>query len=428
MALTPGFGVPARVIVGGLLAACLALAAPAPALAQASADSAATALRVFLDCDLCDMPYFQTEVPFVSFVRDRAVADVHLLVTDQKTGAGGSEYTLTFIGRGTFAGVNDTLRLVTKPGETDQQENSRAAQRIRLGLVRYLARVPTGEGLKISGAAVPGGTAAPRRDPWSGWVFGMRVNGFFNGQSGQRAIWANGSLRASRVTARDKWSFNLSANYNENRYDLSGFKYFSASRSQYGSARYVFPLRDHWSGALSARATSSTFENIGLRVGGGPAIEYDLFPYTESTRRQLRFDYELSVAHWDYQRLTIYEKTSETTAREEFSVILQSREPWGSSRASVELSNYFHDLERNRVEANGQLSLRLAEGLSLDLGGAVSRVRDQLSLAAAGATQEEILLQRRQLQTDYTYYANVGLRYTFGSIFNPAVNARFGDD
>jgi len=50
------------------------------------------------------------------------------------------------------------------------------------------------------------------------------------------------------------------------------------------------------------------------------------------------------------------------------------------------------------------------------------------ALTSCGATPEEILLQRRQLQTDYSYFANVGLRFTFGSIFNPAVNARFRDD
>lgn len=400
--------------------------------AQSAPDSTQR-LRVFLDCDGCDMPYFQTEVPFVSFVRDREVADVHLLVTEQRTGGGGSEYTLTFIGRGSFAGVSDTLRLVTRPAETEQQVDSRGAQLIRLGLARYFARMPAGERLKVSEDAAPAagvadGGSGIARDPWNGWIITTNLNGFFNGQSGTRAVWANGSLGARRVTARDKWSFDLNGSYNENRYDVGGFRYFNASRSQAMGARYVFPLGEQWSGAVRSRMMHSTFENIDLRLGFSPAVEYNLFPYTESTRRQLRFEYALRFGRVDYIELTVYEKTAETTAQEELEITLESKEPWGSTELSVSSSHHFRDFRLNRVDVGGEASLRIAQGLSLTLGGFVSRIRDQLSLSAAGATPEEILLQRRQLQTDYSYFANVGLRFTFGSIFNPAVNARFGDD
>ena len=40
-------------------------------------------------------------------------------------------------------------------------------------------------------------------------------------------------------------------------------------------------------------------------------------------------------------------------------------------------------------------------------------------------TDEEILLQRRQVSTSYSYFAGVGITYTFGSIFNNVVNPRF---
>jgi hypothetical protein len=39
---------------------------------------------------------------------------------------------------------------------------------------------------------------------------------------------------------------------------------------------------------------------------------------------------------------------------------------------------------------------------------------------------EEVLLQRRQLETGYSYFFSVGLSYTFGSIFTNVVNPRFG--
>ena len=44
----------------------------------------------------------------------------------------------------------------------------------------------------------------------------------------------------------------------------------------------------------------------------------------------------------------------------------------------------------------------------------------------AGATDEEVLLRRRQLETSFTYFVSAGFTYRFGSIFNNIVNPRFG--
>lgn len=53
-------------------------------------------------------------------------------------------------------------------------------------------------------------------------------------------------------------------------------------------------------------------------------------------------------------------------------------------------------------------------------------VRDQLYLPASGATPEEILARQRVLATDYSYFANFGLSFRFGSVYNNIVNPRFG--
>ena len=71
---------------------------------------------MFLDCQWqCDQEFLKKEITFVDWMRDRADADVHVLVTSQGTGGGGSEYTLKFIGLGRFANVEQTLRIF---GET----------------------------------------------------------------------------------------------------------------------------------------------------------------------------------------------------------------------------------------------------------------------------------------------------------------------
>ena len=42
-------------------------------------------------------------------------------------------------------------------------------------------------------------------------------------------------------------------------------------------------------------------------------------------------------------------------------------------------------------------------------------------------TDEEVLLRLRRLRSGYEYNLQIGLTYTFGSIFNTIVNPRFGN-
>ena len=49
----------------------------------------------------------------------------------------------------------------------------------------------------------------------------------------------------------------------------------------------------------------------------------------------------------------------------------------------------------------------------------------KLSIPRAGPTEQDVLLQRRQLATSYQYFGFFSLRYTFGSKFANIVNPRF---
>ena len=69
-------------------------------------------------------------VAFVEYVRDRAVADVHVLVTTEETGGGGLAWTLKFIGLGRFQGQDRTLTFNDDP----DGDRRRPAQGIRARL------------------------------------------------------------------------------------------------------------------------------------------------------------------------------------------------------------------------------------------------------------------------------------------------------
>jgi len=46
------------------------------------------AVRLFIDCQRCDMDYIRREIPYVNYVRDVKEAQVYVLETRQSTGSG----------------------------------------------------------------------------------------------------------------------------------------------------------------------------------------------------------------------------------------------------------------------------------------------------------------------------------------------------
>jgi hypothetical protein len=163
-----------------------------------------------------------------------------------------------------------------------------------------------------------------------------------------------------------------------------------------------------------------------LSVSGGPAIEYNLFPYSQYTRRQLRVGYSLGPYSARYRELTLFFKTSDLMAQQEASMTIDQREPWGSLQGEFEYSSFIPDPSRYRIQVEADVNVRIARGLSLSIEGSTSRLRDQLSIPLEEATPEEVLLRLRRLRSGYEYSLQIGLTYTFGSIFNTIVNPRFG--
>ena len=91
-------------------------------------------------------------------------------------------------------------------------------------------------------------------------------------------------------------------------------------------------------------------------------------------------------------------------------------------------SHYLDDINKNRLKLFTRVSVRLFKGFTLRVMGSVEIIHDQLSLAKeSGASREDVLLRQSQQATQYDYWGNVGITYTFGSIYNNVVNPRFGN-
>ncbi|MFQ6673898.1 MAG: DUF481 domain-containing protein, partial [Fidelibacterota bacterium] len=367
-----------------------------------------------------------SEISYVNYVRDRQEADIHILITQQGTGGVGQEYTLSFLGQNIFSSQNDTLVFVSDETDTEDMIRQEMVRVIKLGLVPYLSKTSLARNLTVSYRAPEEATSSAVEDRWRNWVFSIRVRSFARGQETTNSISLGGSLSARRVT--DEWKINVSTsgNYDEDNFDFNGTAYTSISRSNSFNASVIRSLTDHWSTGLWATVYSSTYSNIDYSLTFVPGVEYNYYPYSESTRRQLRFGYKVGPQYRDYTEQTIYFKLNEQLMEESFSATLDVVLPWGSISASLSGSHYFHDFEKNRVQLSGSLSLKLFKGLSVNVYANVSRIHSQLSLPSGGAQLEEVLLRRRVLETQYNYWASVGLSYSFGSIYSHVVNPRFG--
>jgi hypothetical protein len=407
-------------------------AAQQPPTAQQSARE--DAINVFLDCGFpCDEDFLRVEITYVNWVRDRAVADVHVLVTTQPTGGSGTEYTLAFLGLRRFAGRGDTLRFVAPATNSPDDTRRAVARTINLGLVRFVARTPLAERVTVSVSAPRGaaGQTAPKRDPWNYWSFRISGNTNFNGERLYEFRYYSANLSANRTTEAWKVSFNVSQSQNSSRFVYEGDAgtretITSFRRSAGVDNLLVKSLTSHWSAGVRNSVSSSTYHNQRFRVRTTPAVEFNVFPYAQSTRRQLRMEYGAGAESFRYRDTTIYLKIAETRPLHTLGVTLDLRQPWGSAHLSFDSQQYLDDAQRYRWSLFTNANLRLFKGFSLNFFGGYERLRDQIYLPAQGASLEEILTRQRQLETGFSYFGGVGVSYTFGSIYNNIVNPRFG--
>ncbi len=413
-----------------LLAALLVLAA-LPALLKAQegradiAELRKNAPKVFLDCQSCDEDYIRTEIPFVNYVRDRKEADVHVLITTQSTGSGGREYTMAFIGVGTCTGLDNKLIYASNTTDTEEEVRRGYVSVLRMGLIPYVARTPIRDlvGIQFKEKVKPTDVV----DPWKFWVFSLSVGGELDLESQTTDRSLGLMAAAAKITPALKIRLGLYGQFSRETYDYDDETIQSDSDSKEFGGLFVKSLGEHWSAGIYLGAASSTFRNLRSKISPWAAVEYDLFPYSESTRHQLRFLYRVGPEMTRYRDETIYDKTRETLFAQSLSATLEIIEPWGSLEAGLEGSHYFHDFAKNRLEFQTELSFRIFKGLEFNIDAYYERIRDQLSLPKGGASLEEVLLQRRELATDYNLGLDLSLSFTFGSIFSNVVNPRFGN-
>ncbi len=380
--------------------------------------------KVFIDCRRCDRDYIRTEITFVNYVRDRQDADIHVLITTQRTGSGGQEYTMEFIGQRDYSSIQHTLKYVSNRTDVRDEVRKGYVEVLKRGLFPFVMHSPIAEHISILFKEKLEPTSV--EDKWNFWIFNVGLRGSVSGEESTSERSIRGNISANRVTPEMKLRMSVSGEFEEDTFDINGDTIVSTSSEKDIDGMYVKSFGDHWSAGGWTELESSTYSNYDLKFNLAPAIEYNFFPYFESTRRRLRVLYRLNYYYNNYIEETVYEKTSESLWGQSLDVTLEVKQPWGNATISVDGSHYFHNASKNRISLWGHMSIRLIRGLNLDIFGSYSRIHDQLNLPKGDASLDEILLRRRELATDYDYRISIGLSYTFGSVYSNVVNPRFG--
>lgn len=379
-------------------------------------------LRVFLDWPGADLEPFRGELPFAVLVASREEADVRVLVAPAADGT--EALTLAFSGIGRFAGDDNTLTYRPGPGEKPGEVRQGVARLAKIGLLRYVAKTPAAKHVTVEFQDQVKPTSVV--DKWHFWVFNLGLDQFMMGETQYANTSSSGSFSANRVTPELKVRTSVYGNINRQRFDVEGTSYKSETHGYGFEGLVVKSLGEHWSAGAYLSLNSSTYSNIQFAVTPAPAVEYDVFPYSESTRRQLRFLYKLGYTYAVFHEVTIYDQTRQGLFHESLSATLELKQPWGTAEVALEGSHYFFTPFKYRVGLSAEASFRVWKGLSFTVDGRFAKIHDQLALPKEGATPEEILLMLRELETDFEYYFSVGLNFRFGSLKSNVVNPRFG--
>ena len=383
------------------------------------------AVKLFIDCYYCDMNHIRREIPYVNYVRDIKEAQLYLRETRQNTGSGGRKYSYFFVGQMEFEGLNDTLVYTSRPDDTRDQTRDGRTNMIKMGLMRYVARTPIHKEVEIVHTEKV--QEEQVTDNWNSWVFELETRPEFESEESYKEFSFRNSISANKITPDWKIEFDFDHRLSRTTYTYDNETHKKDKTSIQLESLVVKSIGTHWSAGGSIELRTPTFSNMKFQADIFPAIEYNLFPYSESTHHQLRFLYSIGASLNQYNDTTVYGKIEENLGQQQLQIAYQIQEKWGSINVSLEGSNYLHDFSKNKIELDGYVNIRIIKGLSFRIRGGIARIHDQLSLVKGELSEADILLQLQEMESAYNIDGSIGLTYTFGSIYNNIVNPRFGN-
>lgn len=382
-------------------------------------------IKLFIECS-CERSYIRQEINFVDHVRDQGLANVNLFIYDIANGSGGRTYKLEFEGVGAYEGTLAQRSYDTNVNMTADEVRNGLVVTVKSGLLVYLIQSDLAEKIdyKITAEGLSQQQDIDFDDPWNNWIFEVYGEADLDRETSRREFEYEVGFESDHVTENWRIRTDLQLNQANAEFERDD-ETFTSERFRYsGAGSIVRSLSDHWSAGIFGGARHDTFTNLDFRYYFTPAIEYNIFPYREVLRREIVFAYKIGYFHNDYIEPTIFGQMQEGIFNHSLDVQVRYRQPWGNIYSRLRGSTFLDDFEKNRVQLFGRFSIRVFKGLAISFSGDFEIIRDQINLPAGDASIEDVLLQQRQIATDFELGFGFGLSYTFGSAFNNIINTR----
>ena len=261
-------------------------------------------------------------------------------------------------------------------------------------------------------------------DKWNYWVF--ELSGSYNGDKEESRKTNRYEIQFEIDKVTEDWRIGIDLERNEtNREFYSDDNVYLSNRKTTSlRGRVVRSISDHFSAGAFFGAYQNTYENIDFNRYLAPAIEYSLYPYKDVLSKEITLAYRIGTGKRNYIEETIYGYTEQKLTSQTLSLNIRFRQKWGNISSYINGTQFLNDGTKKRFSLRSDLDIRVFEGLAVRLSGNINLIREQYSLAAGNTSVEDLLLQQRQIATDYRTNFSIGLSYTFGSIYNSIINTR----
>ncbi|MEI6748581.1 MAG: hypothetical protein WCM93_05405, partial [Bacteroidota bacterium] len=359
-------------------------------------------LKVYIDGIPDWLNYVKVKLWYADYVRDPALAQVQVIISLQPTVSGGKEYHLFFLGRQNFNGKNDTLSYTAPIENTNRQTRDDLTNVIAMGLMPYFSLNNQHKFFTFNYNDVQQ-QIKKSSDKWKFWVFTVGATPDLKVDAGGTSLAGSALVSAAHVT--DAWKFRLLSDViiDYSKFTTDTINYASTELIMHTNALIVKSINEHWSCGGEAGYYSSSFNNISSQFYLAPGIEYDIFPYSESINHILTLKYRIKPQYNFYSDTTIYYKEHEILLNQVLDATYTRIEKWGNFSNTFTATHFLNHPDQFRFDISSQMDIRLAQGLFLNFIGNFSFIKNQRSLSNTGLTPEEIILQHKEILTNYSY-------------------------
>lgn len=377
-------------------------------------------IKAYIDCR-CDENYLKQQTSFLEYVRDQDLADIEIFVRDVWNPAGSRAFEIKIDGNNEYKELSSTTLAIGFANDTSSTLREKLLNKLKLALVPFLDKADYSLKLDIDSNF---DKSIIDDEKWKNWVF--ELSGSYNSdrEESRKTNRYDIEFEIDKLTPDWRIGIELERSESNRRYYSDDNVYTSNRKTTRIRGRVVRSISDHFSTGVFFGASQNTYENLDFSSYLSPAIEYSYFPYEDVLSKEITLAYRVGFGKRNYIEKTIYGFEKQNLTSQTLSMNIRFRQKWGNISTSINATQYLNDGSKKRFSFRSDLDFRIFEGLALRLSGNINLIREQYNLAAGSTSIEELLLQQRQIATDYETRFSIGISYTFGSIYNSIINTR----